>query len=106
MSQVHDEIKQKVYDFVKTIPRGKVVTYSQVVKAAGLKFGTQRLVGKALHENPDPEHIPCHRVVFFDGGLSESYAFGGLSAQKQKLKDEGVKFVLDKVKMSECQWGA
>lgn len=98
------EYKQKIYEYIKTIPKGKVVTYSQVVKAVGMKFGAQRLVGKALHENPDPQNIPCHRVVFFDGHLSDNYAFGGQTAQKQKLKDEGVKFVLDKVKLAECLW--
>ncbi len=96
-------LKQKVYDFVKKIPKGKVVTYGQVAKAVGLKFGAQLFVGKVLHENPDPAHIPCHRVVFFDGHLAENFAFGGLEGQKTKLKEEGVKFVLDKVKMKECQ---
>lgn len=99
-----EELKQKIYEFVKSIPKGKVVTYGQVAKTIGMKAGSQRFIGFALHRNPDPEHIPCHRVVFFDGRLSDGYAFGGQAAQKQKLKDEGVKFVLDKVKMTESLW--
>jgi methylated-DNA-protein-cysteine methyltransferase-like protein len=47
-------------------------------------------VGRALHFNPQPIVIPCHRVVFADGSLSPSFAFGGIDAQKCLLNSEGV----------------
>ena len=50
-----------------------------------------------LHSNPDPEHIPCHRVVNAQGQLSRSYAFGGIDAQRRLLESEGVVFKNDQV---------
>lgn len=81
---------QRIYDVVRKIPKGKVMTYKQVSIVANV--ATPRVVGFALHVNQDPEHIPCHRVVFSDGKLTPGYAFGGLDAQMAKLKQEGVLF--------------
>lgn len=82
---------KKVYEVVKKIPVGKVMTYKQVSIAADV--ATPRVVGFALHVNPDAKNIPCHRVVFADGRLTPGYAFGGENAQREKLKKEGVKFL-------------
>ena len=60
---------ETVYEIVKQIPRGKVMSYGQVARAAGFP-GKAREVGWALHVNPDPEHIPCHRVVNREGRVS------------------------------------
>ncbi len=73
------------------------MTYGQVAKLARVK--SPRLVGRALHLNDDPINIPCHRVVFANGSLSASYAFGGPEMQKQKLHREGVQFVENKVEL-------
>ncbi len=80
----------RVYEIVKKIPKGKVMTYKQVSILANVK--TPRVVGFALHVNKDPQNIPCHRVVFSNGSLTPGYAFGGINVQMKKLKDEGVKF--------------
>ncbi len=88
-------IKEKVYKQVSKIPAGKVMTYGQIAKILGLK--SPRIVGRVLHQNTDPENIPCHRVVFADGSLSHAYAFGGEQAQKARLQEEGVVFNKDKV---------
>lgn len=77
---------ERIYAEVKKIPVGSVATYGEIAARANT---TARIVGFALHANPDPATIPCHRVVFKDGTLSNSYAFGGKSAQKQKLEAEG-----------------
>ena len=79
----------KIYGEVKKIPRGKVSTYGEIARKAGT---TPRVVGFALHQNPDPKNIPCHRVVFKGGRLSPGYAFGGIDKQKYTLKKEGVNF--------------
>ncbi|MBI2008186.1 MGMT family protein [Candidatus Amesbacteria bacterium] len=79
----------QVYEVVKKIPRGEVMTYGQVAKAIGTRDA--RRVGQALHANRDP-NVPCHRVVFADGGLAPGYAFGGPTEQKKRLVSEGVKF--------------
>lgn len=80
----------RIYDVVRKIPKGKVMTYKQVSVLANV--ATPRVVGFALHVNKDPENIPCHRVVFSNGKLTPGYAFGGEDVQRQKLKDEGVIF--------------
>lgn len=89
---------EQVYEIVKSIPKGQVMTYGQVARAVGTRDG--RRVGQALHANKDPK-VPCHRVVFADGGLAPGYAFGGADEQKKRLLAEGVKFVGEKVKMRE-----
>ena len=53
---------EKIYEQVKRIPRGKVATYGQIALLA-VNPRWSRVVGYALHSNPDPDTIPCHRVV-------------------------------------------
>ena len=92
MSSLND----KVYEFVKSIPRGKVATYGQIALYLGNR-NFARSVGNILHNNPDPEHIPCHRVVNAQGKLAQSYAFGGIEAQRRLLESEGVVFKSNQV---------
>ena len=89
-------MKEQVYGFVKNIPRGKVATYGQIALHLGNR-NFARVVGNILHNNPDPEHIPCHRLVNAQGQLSRSYAFGGIEAQRRLLESEGVVFKNDQV---------
>ena len=89
-------LNDKVYEFVKSIPRGKVATYGQIALYLGNR-NFARAVGNILHSNPDPEHIPCHRVVNAQGRLSRSYAFGGIEAQRRLLVSEGVVLKNDRV---------
>lgn len=86
------KIFDKVYAEVKKIPRGQTTTYGEIAKRVGT---TSKVVGFALHRNPDPKNIPCHRVIFKDGRLSPSYAFGGKEKQKERLVAEGVKLSID-----------
>ena len=89
-------MKEQVYEFVKRIPRGKVATYGQIALHLGNR-NFARVVGNILHGNPDPEHIPCHRVVNAQGLLSRAYAFGGIEAQRRLLVSKGVVFKNDLV---------
>ena len=84
----------KVYAAVKLIPRGSVATYGQIAAAIGNKR-LARVVGYALHVNPKPGIIPCHRVVKRNGEVSSAFAFGGANRQVELLKDEGVGFLDD-----------
>lgn len=92
-----------IYDAVKMIPEGKVASYSQIAKMAGNPKWT-RVVGYALHINPDPSTVPCHRVVTKDGKVSSAFAFGGANRQVELLKKEGVDFINGKVDMKTCQY--
>ena len=82
---------EKIYEVVKTIPKGRVATYGQVACLAGNPRWA-RVVGYALHKNPDPSIIPCHRVVNREGKVADCFAFGGGIVQRQLLEAEGVIF--------------
>ena len=85
---------EKIYEVVKTIPKGKVATYGQVALLAGNPRWA-RVVGYALHVNPEPGVIPCHRVVNRFGKTSVAFAFGGEDMQRRLLEEEGVVFESD-----------
>lgn len=82
---------EQIYAVVSRIPRGKVASYGQVARLAGNPRWA-RVVGYALHVNPDPAHIPCFRVVNRFGEVSEAFAFGGGNRQRELLLKEGVAF--------------
>lgn len=85
---------ERIYEVVKLIPCGRVMSYGQVARLAGNPRGA-RAVGFALHRNPQPGVIPCHRVVFRDGSLAPGFAFGGPDEQRRLLEAEGVSFTED-----------
>ena len=76
---------EKVYEVVKKIPKGKVLTYKEVAKKAGSPTA-YRAVGNILNKNYDPK-IPCHRVIRSDGKLG-GYNRGAKNKEKI-LKKEG-----------------
>lgn len=89
---ITDSPTKRIYEAVKKIPKGKVATYGQVAELAGNKK-MSRAVGNALHKNPEPGVIPCHRVVNSKGELAGEFAFGGLGVQAKLLLEEGVETV-------------
>ncbi len=93
----------KIYEIVRDIPCGNVATYGQIAELTGNRR-LSRVVGYALHSNPDPENIPCHRVVNRFGEVSKAFAFGGVNRQVELLEAEGVKFKDGKVDMKTYQW--
>ena len=62
-----------------------------------------RAVGNALHKNPDPDHIPCFRVVNAKGELAGAFAFGGADVQAELLREDGVEVVDGKVDLTKYQ---
>ena len=95
---------QRIYQIVQQIPYGKVATYGQIAAAIG-NPRLARVVGYALHANPSPSTIPCHRVVKKDGRVSEAFAFGGENAQIELLLREGVTFSeYGKVDLAQSRW--
>ena len=85
---------EKIYEIVKNIPEGKVATYGKVALLAGNPRWA-RVVGYALHVNPEPGVIPCHRVVNREGRVAPGFAFGGEGVQRQLLESEGIIFEPD-----------
>lgn len=92
-----------IYDAVKRIPEGRVATYGQIAYLAG-NPRAPRVVGFALHRNPEPGVIPCHRVVNRDGRLAPAFAFGGEETQRMLLENEGVEVKNGHVDLSKFGW--
>lgn len=97
---ITDSPSKRIYEAVKKIPKGRVATYGQIAELAGDKK-MARAVGNALHKNPEPDVIPCFRVVNAKGQLSGNFAFGGENAQAKLLEADGVKVIDGKVDLEE-----
>ena len=89
-------LNEKIYKIVSKRPYGKVATYGQIATLCGNPY-YERAVGNALHRNPDPDNIPCYRVVNSKGELSGAFAFGGAGQQEELLKADGIEVVNGKV---------
>lgn len=96
---ISDSPTKRIYEAVKKIPKGKVATYGRVAELAGNKK-MSRAVGNALHKNPDPDNIPCYRVVNSKGELAGAFAFGGEDAQAKLLMADGIEVMDGKVDLS------
>lgn len=94
----------RVYEIVSHIPEGKVASYGQVASMAG-NCRASRAVGYAMHRNPYYGALPCHRVIFQNGSVTDGFAFGGKHVQRQLLEAEGIVFNEDgRVDMKKCRW--
>lgn len=98
-----NDLAQKVYEYLLTIPEKKVVTYKQVAEYLGNK-GLARVVGNILHKNPDGDKYPCYKVLNSKGELAENFVFGGKIIQKERLEKEGIKVKDGKVDLKIYQW--
>lgn len=79
---------QDVYELVARIPSGRVMTYGYIARIVG--SNNPRAIGLILHNNPEPDIIPCHRVVNSVGRVADNFAFGGRSGQIERLESEGI----------------
>ncbi len=98
-----ETVFSRIYDVVRRIPRGRVATYGQVAALAGNPRWA-RVVGYALHVNPDPDSIPCYRVVNRLGGVSSAFAFGGENMQVALLEADGIPVLNGHVDLSVYRW--
>lgn len=88
----------RVYEIVKTIPTGKVMTYKEIAEKLGCK--AYRAVGQALRNNPYAPIVPCHRVVKSDGtigGFCGETTGKNLKRKINLLKTEGIKISKNKI---------
>lgn len=95
--------RERVYARLHEIPHGKVVTYGELARAVG-NPGAARAVGGALHRNPDPDGIPCFRVVDSAGKLAVHFAFGGIEEQKRRLEEDGIPVLGMRVDLRRYGW--
>ncbi|KEF31693.1 methylated-DNA--protein-cysteine methyltransferase-related protein [Marinobacter nitratireducens] len=94
---------QKIWQVVLSIPKGKVASYGQVAKMAGL--GRQaRYIGRALGKLPAGHQIPWYRVLRSNGQIAFPEGSEQFEKQKTKLEQEGVKVERGRVKLNVHQW--
>ena len=96
-------LKEKVYNYLLTIPKGKVVTYKQIAEYIG-NPKLSRVVGNILHRNPNEKKYPCYKVVNCKGKLSKKFAFGGIEKQKEKLEAENIEVINYTVALEKYQY--
>ncbi len=101
MSRIDAAFKERVYDLVAQIPKGRVMTYGQLAALAGAAWAAWE-VGQIAHTGP--ADLPWQRVVNKQGGLASGYP-GGKAGHKQVLEAEGIEvnsdFTLD---LKELLW--
>lgn len=102
----NESLFELIYSIVEQIPRGKVATYGMIAAMTG-NPRRSRIVGYALHVNPRPGVVPCHRVVNRFGKPAPAFAFGGEDVQRKMLESEGVEFDENgNVNLEKCLWHA
>ena len=100
-NDVRDGFRERVYETVRQIPKGRVMTYGQIAALCGSPRAA-RIVGGVAHFG-DPE-LPWQRVVNKQGGLAVGYP-GGKQGHKVHLQAEGVAVGEDnKVNIGEILW--
>ena len=98
-----NNLRNGVYNYLRNIPKGKVVTYGQIAKYLGNK-NLSRVVGNILHVNPDPIKYPCYKVVSSKGKLSNNFGDGGIEVQKKRLEEDGVEVINNCVVLEKYQY--
>ena len=79
----------KVWNYLKTIPKGQVRSYLEIAKAINMPKAA-RAVANAVGKNPNAPEIPCHRVIRSDGSLGGYSGPGFIKTKKKLLKKEGI----------------
>lgn len=96
------QFKDQVYDIVRQIPRGRLMTYGQIAALCGSPRSA-RIVGQVAHWGP--LDLPWQRVVNKTGKLAGSYTTGGYEAHKRDLEADGVEVSADfKVDVDSLLW--
>ena len=97
------KLYQKIWDVIEQIPIGKVATYGQIARIAGMGAHA-RIVGYALNNLPPSSNVPWHRVINAQGKISLSRADGGYQLQKSLLEQENIIFQDDKIDLTKYRW--
>jgi methylated-DNA-protein-cysteine methyltransferase-like protein len=96
------DLYEKIYTVIRKIPRGKVATYGQIARLAGMGSHA-RLVGYALHALTPEKRVPWHRVVGAGGNIS--LGGEGYTIQRKILESEGVVFSPNgKIPLTQFGW--
>lgn len=86
--------REKVYAFLRKVPRGKITTYGALAKAAGTH---PRAVAMFMKHNPHPVKTPCYKVIRSNGALGGYSGRGGVKTKVALLKKDGISFKNGKI---------
>jgi methylated-DNA-protein-cysteine methyltransferase-like protein len=99
----NNDLYDRIYDIVRSIPAGRVTTYGAIAEKIGLR-SSARMVGYALNSAAGRTDVPCHRVVNRLGELTGKMHFATPDLMRELLEAEGVTFINDGVDMKKCLW--
>lgn len=94
---------EKIWETVARIPYGRVATYGQIARLAGLGKRA-RLVGYALHRTPDHCEIPWHRVINAGGRISFPPGSDSYRRQRDRLSAENIPLVGERIDLQRYRW--
>ena len=94
---------QPIWDAVSQVPEGKVASYGQIAEMAGMK-GEAQFVGRSLSNIPKRLSLPWHRIIRGDGSIAFPEDSLIAKEQAQKLMDEGITVINNKIPMQVFQW--
>ena len=86
---------EKIYNKLKEVPKGKVITYKRLAELVNSK--AYRAVGTAMRNNKDPINIPCYKVICSDGSVGNYSASGGIKKKIKLLREDGIEVKNNKV---------
>jgi methylated-DNA-protein-cysteine methyltransferase-like protein len=94
---------ERIWETVARIPAGRVATYGQIARLAGLGKRA-RMVGYALHRTPDHYDIPWHRVINAQGRISFPPDSEQYRRQRDRLTAEDIPFTGERVDLAVYRW--
>ncbi len=98
-----DPIYKHIYTIIEQIPKGRVATYGQIARLAGI--GQPRRIGYALRILHEENSTPWHRVINAKGEISKRWEMGCEDHQKSLLEEEGVIFESNiRISLAQFQW--
>lgn len=99
-----NELHRQILEVIVLIPYGKVATYGQIAKLAGIPKHA-RLVGYVLKHLDQESRIPWHRVINSQGKISVMRINEkGENIQQQLLADEGIYLLNNKINLKVFSW--
>lgn len=102
-NDVSTQHRELIWRIVHSIPAGKVSSYGEIAKRAGLPRGA-RLVGRMLSQLPEGSTLPWHRVVNSRGCISLPAGSAGYREQRERLVAEGVAFRNERIDLKRHAW--
>jgi len=98
-----EQLRERIWQVVHSIPRGRVTSYGRVAALAGLPRAA-RLVGRVLAQLPKDSKLPWHRVINASGRLTFAEGSAAWKRQHARLLDEGVIFRGSRIDIKQCGW--